>query len=385
MSEAVDANGTERAPEPNGAEEQRRREQRTGRGWLTIGIAAVLLMLAAVTPSPYAIEQPGPVVDAFGTMRTESGASVDVIRVEGARTYPTSGELNVLSVSIDGTPDRPVDWISLLGTLFDQTRSAVPLSSLYPEGLSAEERSRQNAAMMLASQQSATAAALRRLGEPVGEKVRIAGVSADGPSEGKLKANEVIRSVEGAEVTSLAALRAAVAKVPEGDPVRLGVERGGRETEVSVTPQTRSDGTRLLGVTVNEEFTFPFEVKLDLENIGGPSAGLVFALAITDMLTPGELTGGKRISGTGTIDAEGEVGPIGGLQQKIWGAAKAGSTIMLMPIGNCADVPQRLPEGMKLVPVATLDEAVTALERVNDAGDPPGLERCRAASATNGG
>ncbi|MBN9613063.1 MAG: PDZ domain-containing protein, partial [Actinobacteria bacterium] len=267
---------------------------------MTIGIVAVLIMLAAVTPSPYAIEQPGPVVNAFGAMKTASGESVDVIRVEGARTYPTSGALNVLSVSIDGTPDRPVDWISLVGTFLDPTRSAVPLSSLYPEGLSAEERTKQNAAMMRSSQQSATAAALRRLGEPVGEKVRIAGVSSDGPSAGKLQEGEVILSAEGKKVTSLADLRDAVSRVPDGDPIRLGVDRDGKETEVSVVPETASNGTRLLGVTVSEEFTFPFQVKLDLENIRGPSAGLVFALAITDMLTPGELTGGKQISGTGT-------------------------------------------------------------------------------------
>lgn len=366
------------------ADPEARRIRRISRWWVAIGIVAALILLAAVTPSPYAIERPGPVVNAFGKAASASGGEVKVIRIDGAKRHPTSGALNILSVSITGTPDSPVDWLSLAGTLFDPTRSIVPLDSLYPKGVSAEDRDKQNEAMMLASQQSAIAAALKQHGDPVGEHLRVAGVSADGPAEGELRTDDLIRDADGAKISRLDDLKKVIAAAAPGDAIRLGIERSGERIERSVVPETAADGTRLLGITVSEEYSFPFEVEVELDNIGGPSAGLVFALAIYDELTPGELTGGREISGTGTIDADGDVGPIGGLPQKIWGASLAGSSLMLIPTENCADVPDRIPDGMRLVPVSTLDEAVSALETVDRGEAPPGLERCSAAEARDG-
>ncbi len=349
--------------------------------WVGVAVGVLLVLLASILPSPYAIARPGPVVDAFGSIETEAGAQADVIRIEGAKTYPTSGALNVLSVTISGTPDRPADWLGVAGALLDPTRAVVPLADLFPDGVTADDRAEQNAAMMRASQQAATAAALNRAGVPVAEKLSVAEVVADGPAAGKLEAGDVIRSADGKEVSGLAELRRLLSGVPEGGSARIGFERKGETREADITPETAADGTRLLGITVNEEFSFPFDVQLDLDTIGGPSAGLIFALAIYDKLTPGELTGGHDISGTGTIDAEGRVGAIGGLPQKIWGASLAGSTAILIPVDNCADLPDRLPDGMIVAPVETLDEAVAAIEAIDRGEKPAGVQRCEAVAA----
>ena len=136
----------------------------------------------------------------------------------------------------------------------------------------------------------------------------------------------------------------------------------------------------LLGVLVTTEFEFPFDVELELDRIGGPSGGLILALAVYDELTPGGLTGGLSVSGTGTIDESGAVGPIGGLPQKLWGASIAGTDLMLMPLANCPDLPARLPADLAIAPVETLDEAIEAIETAVDGGSPEGIERCEEAA-----
>ena len=119
-------------------------------------------------------------------------------------------------------------------------------------------------------------------------------------------------------------------------------------------------------------------MEIQLEDIGGPSAGMAFSLAMYDRLTPGEMLDGMTVSGTGTMADTGEVGPIGGLEQKMWAAARAESDLFLMPLGNCADVPERIPDGLRVAPVATLTEAIDAIETAASGDTPAGLERCGA-------
>lgn len=357
---------------------EQREQRRISRWWVAAAVVAGLVVLAAVTPSPYAIERPGPVIDAFGTIETDDG-EVEVIRIDGADTYPTGGALNVLSVSITGTPEQPADWLSLAGTLFDPTRAVVPLADLFPDGQTGEERTAQNEAMMRDSQLSAAAAALGELGEDVRARVLVEAVVEGGPAEGLLREGDAILTVDGEPVSGVAGLRATVAGHGASRPLVLGIERGGERIDVAATPRSPEDGAPpMLGIVISAEFDFPVEVELELDEIGGPSAGLVFALGIYDTLTPGELTGGLTVSGTGTIDDAGAVGAIGGLTPKIWGAALSGSELMLMPLENCADLPDRLPEGMAIAPVATLGEAVSAVEDAAAGRTPPGVERCTA-------
>ncbi|MCB1274407.1 MAG: PDZ domain-containing protein [Leucobacter sp.] len=355
-----------------------------GRGWIVLGIVAVLLLLAAVIPSPFAIERPGPVVDAFGEYPGLDGEAAQVIRIDGVETYPADGALNVLSVTVQGTPEDPVSWLALSGTLFDPTRTAVPLGELFPDGMTAEERAAQGAEMMRVSQISATAAALGEAGYPVTERLRVVSVQGGGPADGELRAGDTIVQANGADVHDFAGLQAAIRDAAPGAAIVLGIERRGRELEARIVPKTLDDGTRRLGVGVGPDFSFPFDVDFELESIGGPSAGLTFALAIYDLLTPEEITGGARVSATGTITADGAVGAIGGLAQKLWGASFAGGGVVLMPMENCADVPDRVPDDVRLVPVATLDEAIEALDALAHDGAVPGLERCSAVGARAG-
>jgi PDZ domain-containing protein len=144
-----------------------------------------------------------------------------------------------------------------------------------------------------------------------------------------------------------------------------------------VTPQ-EVQGTPLLGVGVSVDYEFPFDVTLRLDKVGGPSAGMMFALGIIDKTTPGELNGGETVAGTGTITASGTVGAIGGIRQKLYGARDAGASVFLAPASNCDEVVGHVPSGLDVYAVATLDDAVTALETVADGGDTASLPTCTA-------
>lgn len=348
--------------------------------WITAAIVALLTAGAATVPSPYVIERPGPVVDAFGSIDTEEG-EVPVISVEGIETYPTSGTINVLSVTISGSPDRPLAWLALTRTWFDPTQSVVPLSALFPEGVTAEERAAANAQLMETSQLQATAAALGQLGQPLAGEVRIVSVAEGGPASGILKQGDTILAADDRSIGGLGELQTALAEAGSGGQVTLDIARDGDDLRVVVSPQARgSDPQPLLGVTVTTELEIPFDIEIQLDQIGGPSAGLTFALALYDLLTPGELTGGLSISATGTIDELGAVGPIGGVPQKLWGAASASTDLILLPVANCPDLPASLPAGVTVAPVATLTEAIAAIDAVNAGEIPAGLERCEASA-----
>jgi PDZ domain-containing protein len=125
-----------------------------------------------------------------------------------------------------------------------------------------------------------------------------------------------------------------------------------------------SGGAPVIGVQVQENYKFPFNVRITVGDIGGPSAGMMFALGIIDMLTPMNLTNGKFIAGTGEITASGQVEPIGGIQQKMVGARDAGATVFLAPAGNCSDTVGAVPAGLRVVKVSTLSQAVTDLEAI---------------------
>ena len=358
--------------------------------YLVLGIALVWLF-AAVTPSPYAIERPGPVVDALGTVRI-AGEETPVIVIDGAEVFPTSGSLNVLSVSLFGTPKAHVSWLEAGLALFDPSARIVPMNEVFPGGLTADQRSQESAIMMSQSQYRAVAAALHRLEIPVTEQLSVARVVAEGPADGLLESGDVIQEIGGAPIHTIEDLRTALAaatSAPGGiqQPVAIGILRKGTPLSVSITPAPlEAGGAPLFGIVLSQEFEFPFDVELTLGDIGGPSAGLIFALSVYDALTPGGLAGDLEVSGTGTITADGAVGRIGGLEQKMWGASRVGTDLFLMPVANCPDVPASIPGNMRVAPVATLDEAIAAIESAVAGEDPPDLERCLSAGhAASGG
>jgi Lon-like protease len=148
-----------------------------------------------------------------------------------------------------------------------------------------------------------------------------------------------------------------------GEPVRLQVRRNGSTLDLTTTTST-SDGRTVLGVGIRPGFDFPVDVKFATKDVGGPSAGMMFALGIYDLLTPGELTGGQKVAGTGTLDPAGQVGPIGGIAQKLVGARSAGARWFLAPQANCAEVVGNVPDGLRVVRTSSLHQSRLALEAI---------------------
>jgi PDZ domain-containing protein len=155
------------------------------------------------------------------------------------------------------------------------------------------------------------------------------------------------------------------------------VLRGTRTVEVSVTPKKIKDVWRL-GITITDSYDFPISVKLKLQDVGGPSGGMMFALGIIDKLTPGSLTGGLSVAGTGEIDGNGNVYPIGGIQQKMFGAVDAGATWFLAPADNCDEVVGHIPEGLHVTKVATLSDSLAALKAISADPETTSLPQCTA-------
>jgi Lon-like protease len=350
-------------------------------GWVLVALAVVLAILASVLPSPYVIELPGPVFNTIGTQQQGTGSKaeqVKLIQVSGHKTYATAGALDMLTVSIEGTATQRPSWVSVIKALFTKSDAVIPASAVYPAGETTEQVNKQDAADMKNSQQSAVAAALIHEGYDIPSTITVGTVEQGSAADGVLKDGDVIESING---TSLATnsdsttLRDLVAKNGAGKPARLVVKRDGADQTVTVTPKNE-DGTVLLGVGVSEAFRFPFRVSIKLQDVGGPSAGMMFALGIIDEITPGHLNGGKHVAGTGTITAGGQVGAIGGIRQKMYGARNAGATVFLAPKSNCDEVVGHVPSGLDVYAVSTLSQASHDLSVVASGGSTAGLARC---------
>ncbi|HWH97724.1 MAG TPA: S16 family serine protease [Pseudolysinimonas sp.] len=340
-------------------------------------VAAVVgTVVFATAPSPYVVERPGPVFDTLGEVENAEGDEVPLIEIPDETTYPTSGRLDLLTVYVDGSRENQLPWIEVAQAWFNPSRTVLPIDVVYPQGQTEDEANEQSATAMDTSQQDAVAAALTELGIPYGSVVTVAGIIEGTPSDGVLEQGDAILTVGGVPVTDVDGLRAILADAGVGTPVELGIRRGVEELTITLAPvASEDDGSPVIGVYAAPEYDFPLEVRIQLENVGGPSAGMMFALGIYDKLTPGELTGGEHIAGTGEIDGTGRVGAIGGIVQKMYGARDAGATWFLAPQENCADVVGHIPSGIEVFAVADLDDAIAAVEGIaaDDTGD---LARC---------
>src|ERR671910_853725 len=248
------------------------------------------------------------------------------------------------------------------------------VDDVFPPDSSQEEVEEEGAAEMAGSQSVATATALRAMGREVEQTVVIADVFEGGPSQGVLEPGDVLVSVGDAEASSSDAVRAAVQRTEPGDTVPVVVLREGEERTVAVRTAESARGT-VIGVGLRLDYDLPVDVSQRTGNVGGPSAGLMFSLAIYDVLTPGELTGAKEIAGTGTMEDDGTVGPIGGIRQKLVGAQAAGADFFLTPADNCSDVAGHVPDGLRVVRVATFDEGLAAVRGIAS-GDAASLPTC---------
>ncbi|OSY42532.1 MULTISPECIES: YlbL family protein [Pseudonocardia] len=331
--------------------------------WLTALLVLLgLTVVGSVVPAPVVALGPGPTFDTLGDVD-----GTPVVSAEGLPTYPTEGHLNMTTVGVtDG-----ITTIRALGLWASGTHRLAPRSSLYPPGRSTDEVTAENQQEFDSSIAYAEAAALNHLGLPT--RVTVGTLTDDSPSAGVLEVGDEIRDVGGAPVTSVQALLDALAGTRPGEPLALTISRdGGAPREVTVTPAPHpSDPERaFLGITPATTPADGQRLSITLGDVGGPSAGLMFSLALVDKLTPGPLTGGRFVAGTGTINAEGQVGPISGIRFKMIKAQEVGAETFLVPAANCAEAASDAPDGLQLVRVGTLDEAVGALETLDAGGTP---------------
>ena len=356
-----------------------RRSRGSTVGWSLIVLALIVTIVVALVPSPYVIEQPGPVFDTLGQVEVK-GEDVPLIDIADATTYPTTGSLDMLTVSINGNRDNRLNWFQVAAAWFDPSKAVVPLDNIYPVGVTLEQSNQQSQTDMQNSQQEAIAAALSQLDYDFTTTLEIVGVSKGAPADGQLEAGDTIVSVGGQTFTDVTGLKAAIAANGVDAPAQVVIERAGAQQTLAITPvmSTGSNPAPILGITVKGDFVFPIDVTIQLENVGGPSAGQMFALGIIDKLTPGELTGGKDIAGTGTITGDGTIGPIGGIRQKMYGAVRAGADYFLAPVDNCDEVVGHVPDGLDVFAVTTLDDSLAVLKAVSTGGSTADLPTCTA-------
>jgi PDZ domain-containing protein len=332
--------------------------------WLPLGLAVLLTVLAFSVPIPYVLLQGGPV---YNTTGSQDGRSV--ITIGGRQSYPTDGELDLTTVSLTKT----ITLSEGIRAWFSHDEAVSPKEFYFPPGKSSKEVEAEDTAQMVQSQSSAKTAALGELGIPV--TVEVQQVSTDGPSQGVLRARDVLTSIDGSAVTSPSQLVTLIGAHPVGTALAVGYTRGGQPGTATVTTSngaaTGEPARPIIGVTPVVT-SFPFTITISLEQVGGPSAGMMFALGIIDKLGPESLTHGRHIAGTGEITDDGRVMPIGGIQQKLAAARKDGAVVFLVPADNCKDAAASRPDGLQLVKVTTLDSAVKALGTLADGGTPTG-------------
>ncbi len=338
---------------------------------MVAGVAALGFGLAVGTlPVPYVVETPGPT---YNTLGQRQGSPV--ITVTGRETYPAAGNLDLTTVYVSGGPSSPVSIMGVFSAWLDPSKAVYPQELIYPTGTTKEEAEEQSSVAMATSQENAVASALNELEIPFGQQLQAADLSEGSAAAGKIEPGDILKTINGKDITSLAVIQQELA-AGKGAPATVVVERAGRQVTQEITPKDNGAGRFILGVMLKYAFTFPFDVEISLEKVGGPSAGLMFSLGIIDTVTPGDLTGGKHVAGTGTITPDGVVGPIGGIAQKMQGARAAGATLFLAPAANCGDVVGHVPDGLQAVKVESLAEARRAVELAGSGGDTSGLPAC---------
>ena len=350
-------------------------------GWAIVALAIVGLVIVGTMPAPYVIEQPGPVYNTLGSASYNTGHR-PLITIAKAKTYPTSGALDMLTVNIAGSPDSRPSWAQIAGAWFDPSQAVVPIDEIYAPQQSVKQSNAESAAEMTGSQQSATAAALHELGIAFVTTIGVADTVKGSAAAGILKAGDVIESINGKKFIDTDSIRNAVVANGTHSAMTVRFTRDGKQKTATLTPRPSGAPSQpAIGVLLTEKYEFPIDVKIQLQDVGGPSAGMMFALGIIDKLTPGALTGGKHIAGTGEIDASGTVGAIGGIRQKMYGARSAGAKYFLAPASNCSGddgVVGHIPSGLTVFATSSLHQSMTALKAIASGTGLSSLPTCSA-------
>ena len=341
-------------------------------------LLCLMILGGSLMPVPYVIERPGPAIDVLGEYEDEQ-----ILVIDGAESHPTDGELMMTTVSVDGGPGYRVTPVEVVSSWFNRSQAVLPREAVFPAGQTREETVLTNSVAMSTSQQGAVAVALDELGIEYEPVVMVGGVEQGAPADGVLEGGDVILSVNGSGAETVDGVRELVRTTAEGEDVQMQVRRGEEVLDLEV-PTEQVDGAPRMGIVPTAGYDFPMDVQISVGEIGGPSAGMMFSLSVYDELTPGALTGGHQIAGTGTMSADGDVGPIGGIRQKMVGAHESDAEFFLAPSENCDEVVDYEPEGLDVVAVSDFEDAVAASETIADSGDTEGLPTCEDIMSQNG-
>ncbi len=363
---------------------------------LTAILAALaMVVILFVIPVPFVVNSPGPTFNVLG-----SDKGVPVLEIDGtdpatgepleqdepeSASYldpakPGQGQLRMVTVSESGSPDSRLNFAQLIAAYFDPHSKIMDYESVYPEGTTRQQVSDAQLAMMRNSQTTSQVAALEYLGWDVPATVTIEGAVEGSNAEGIVEQGDILRAIttpDGTrhEVADAVTPFSLMRTVPAGSTMTLTVERNGETQDLSfdsVAASATESGSKL-GIYLSVDPSLPVTISVNIEGVGGPSAGMMFSLGIIDRLTPGDMTGGAVIAGTGTMNYDGRVGAIGGIQQKMWGAKEDGAQWFFAPAANCNEVVGNIPDGLRVVRVATLGEAADAVHAIAQ-GDGANME-----------
>ncbi|WP_164996621.1 YlbL family protein [Actinomyces minihominis] len=340
----------------------------------------IFLVLVSLVPVGYVIQYPGPTINVLGDQGdttilefSQSGDFDDLaVRVEGE----DDGELRMVTVSTLGGPGTTVRVGDIVKSWFTPGATVRKYSDLYAPQTTAEDVASAGAAQMESSHSAAAIAAMDYLGAPMVTEMIVVGTSEGSDAEGKLLEGDILVSIETSdgfvhEVDKPSVPFSLLEETEPGTTLVVTVLREGEVlpvnivTSAPVVPEGEEpvEGSKM-GIYLGANTELAMDVVIHLERVGGPSAGLVFALGIIDRLTPDGITGGETVAATGALDFVGNVIPIGGVVQKMYGAQRDGAEWFLLPAENCAEAAGREPNGLSAVPVRTLAEAVGAVEAI---------------------
>lgn len=340
----------------------------------------IFVALGATVPIPYVKLGPGVTINTLGSY---DGQQVFTFTGEDIpesvnEDFGDGSHLNMTTVSV-------TDGISLFGALAlwaGGSNTITPRDEIYPPGQTTDQVKAENARTFLESQSLAQTAALRYLDYP--ELTYVSQVVAGSAADGRLEVQDRIVAVDGTKVGDGASVLATLTSAVPGQVVTVTVQRADatgklQELDQKVTLQVSSDPAKAedghgylgIGLTERPQANFVIHNSLETSGIGGPSAGLMFTLGLIDRLTPGDLTGGHYIAGTGTMDIEGNVGPIGGILLKLIAAKDVGASYFLVPAANCDEARTRIPDGLGLAKVSTVGDAMTAVQMIAKGETPP--------------
>lgn len=320
---------------------------------LTYLLSLVLLAWSAVlVPMPFVEFAPGSARDV-----------TDLVQIEGVDTTPIDGELKLLTINVFSNPslaETVQAWLA-------PSRDLEFRQNVIPEGIDRREYFRLQQQQFSQAFEVAAAVGLRQAGYEVTITSRpvVFSVLPGGPADGVLEAGDKILEVEGQEVESAETMIEMLRGLEMGDTVRLRVKRGEEEIDVEIEAGRVAGldrpGVGILVETIASDIELPVDVTLGDSNIGGPSAGMMIAVTVYDLVSEDDLADGRVVAGTGTVSASGDVGPIGGIQEKVFAAADIGADLMLVPESQLVEARAVAPPGLPIVGVATIDEAIAAL------------------------